>query len=195
MLGQEALYWRQTALTVDPDELKKHFDRWLAAIVPEGVEAHIDHFLGLDDPEVNLMAMVNVRGSLGSATSKRLLLPGFFFQTRGHQPFVAQEKRLEPVDMHFADQVADQITYHFPANLTVEGAPQDAKILWEGHAAMIAKSKTNPGQITVARALSRAFTTVKPAEYQDLRGFYQKVAAADQAQLVLAKTPPATKGN
>jgi hypothetical protein len=60
---------------------------------------------------------------------------------------------------------------------------------------MIAKSKTNPGQITVARALSRAFTTVKPAEYQDLRGFYQKVAAADQAQLVLAKTPPATKGN
>jgi hypothetical protein len=195
MLGQEALYWRQTALTVDPDELNKRFDRWLVSIVPEGVEAHIDHFLGLDDPEVNFVAMVKVRGSLGSATSKRLLLPGFFFQTRSHQPFVAQEKRFEPVDMHFADQVADQITYHLPANLTVEGAPQDAKILWEGHAAMIAKSKTDPGQIVIARALSRAFTFAKPEDYQNLRGFYQKVAAADQAQLVLAKTPSAEKGN
>jgi hypothetical protein len=195
MLGQEALYWRQTALRNDPDELKMQFDRWLGSFVPEGVEVHIDHFLGLDDPEVNLMAMVKVRGSLGSATSKRLLLPGFFFQTRGRQPFVSQEKRLEPVDMHFADQVTDQITYHLPANLTVEGAPQDAKILWEGHAAMIAKSKIDPGQIVIARALSRGFTFAKPEEYQNLRGFYQKVAAADQAQLVLAKKPPAEKGN
>jgi hypothetical protein len=195
MVGQEALYWRQTSLRIDPDELKMQFDRWLGSIVPEGVEAHIDHFLGLDDPEVNLMAMVKVHGSLGSATSKRLFLPGFFFQSRGHHPFVDQEKRLEPVDMHFADQVTDQITYHLPANLTVEGAPQDAKVLWEGHAAMIAKSKSDPGQIIIARALSRAFTTAKPEEYIDLRSFYQKVAAADQAQLVLAKTPPAEKGN
>jgi hypothetical protein len=97
--------------------------------------------------------------------------------------------------MHFANQVTDQITYYLPANLTVEGAPQDAKVLWEGHAAMISKSKTDPGQITVARVLSQGFTFVKPEEYQNLRGFYQKVAAADQAQLVLAKTSPATKGN
>jgi hypothetical protein len=37
----------------------------------------------------------------------------------------------------------------------------------------------------------RAFTIVKPEEYQDLRGFYQKVSAADQAQLVLAAAPAA----
>ena len=53
------------------------------------------------------MAMVNVKGSLGMATAKRLLLPGFFFETRGHVPFVSEEKRLEPVDMHYADRVTD----------------------------------------------------------------------------------------
>lgn len=194
MRGQEALYWRQTALRNDPDELKKRFDRWLEATVPEGVEVHVDHFLGLDDPEVNLVAAVDVRGSLGAATAKRLLLPGFFFQSRSRQPFVDQEKRLEPVDMHFPDQVLDQVVYHLPAGLTVEGAPQDNKITWEGHAILISKSKTVPGQITIARLLSRAFTTAKPEEYQDLRGFYQKVAAADQQQLVLTRTP-AAKGN
>ena len=76
----------------------------LEAIVPEGVEAHVDHFLGLDDPDSNLMAMVKVHGTLGTATSKRLLLPGFFFEARGHTPFVSQEKRLEPVDMHYGDR-------------------------------------------------------------------------------------------
>jgi hypothetical protein len=69
MRGQEALYWRQTSIQNDSDELKKLFDRWLGSIVPEGVEAHIDHFLGLDDPEVNLLAFVNVRGSLGASTA------------------------------------------------------------------------------------------------------------------------------
>jgi hypothetical protein len=195
MTGQEALRWRQTALRFDPDKVNKLFDRELESIVPTGVEAHIDRFTGLDDPDSDLVATVSLRGSLGAATSKRLLLPGFFFQTRGSHPFVNQEKRLEPVDMHYAEQTTDQFTYHLPANVTVEGAPQDAKIPWEGHAALVAKTKTEPGQITIARALWRAFTIVKPEDYFDLRDFYQKVAAADQAQLVLAKTPPATKGN
>ena len=195
MLGQEALYWRQTALENDPDELKKQFDHWIGSIVPEGVEAHIDHFLGIDDPDVNLIAIVNVHGTLGTATSKRLLLPGYFFQTRSGHPFVNQEKRLEPVDMHYGDQVTDQVLYHLPAGFTIEGAPPDNKIAWPEHAVLISKSKSDPGQITIARVLSRAFSTAKPEEYQDLRSFYQKVAAADQAQLVLAKAPSAVKGN
>lgn len=192
MRGQVALFWRQTTLRNDPDELKKRFDRWLQSTVPEGVEAHIDHFLGMDDPESNLMAVVKVSGTLGASTVKRIILPGFFFQTRGRQPFVNQEKRLEPVDMHFPDQILDQITYHLPPGLTVEGAPQDNKIAWEGHAILNAKSVSAPGQITIARLLSRAFSTVKPEDYQALRGFYQKVAAVDQAQLVLSKSPAAS---
>ena len=49
-------------------------------------------------------------------------------------------------------------------------------------------------KITIARQLTRVFTLAKPEEYQDLRGFYQKVAAADQQQLVLTKSA-APKGN
>ena len=195
MLGQEALAWRQLALRNDQDELKKQFDRSLESAVPDGIEAHIDHFLGLDDPDANLIAIVKVHGNLGAATSKRLLVPGFFFQTRGSHPFVNQEKRLEPVDMHYGDTVTDQIVYRLPANMSVEGAPQDTKIPWQGHAVMATKTASAPGQITIARVFARGFSSVKPEEYQDLRGFYQKVAAADQAQLVLTKTPPAQKGN
>jgi hypothetical protein len=69
--------------------------------------------------------------------------------------------------------------------MTVEGAPADANISWAGHAVFIVKSKSDPGKLTVARSVARGFTLVKPEEYQDLRGFYQKVAAADQDQIVL----------
>jgi transglutaminase-like putative cysteine protease len=187
MTGQVALAWRQDALRNDSDELKKLFDRWLQSIVPDGIEAHIDHFLGIDDPETNLVAIVNVHGSLGASTSTRLLLPGFFFQSRSRQPFVHQEKRLEPVDMHYPEQVLDQIVYHVPTGLTVEGAPPDNKIDWQGHANLTTKSVIEPGQVTIARLFSRAFTFAKPGEYQDLRDYYQKIAAADQQQLALTR--------
>ena len=96
--------------------------------------------------------------------------------------------------MHYGEQVKDQADYHLPPGLTVEGAPQDAKIPWANHAALVTKAVPGTGEITIARQLSRAFTFVKADEYKDLHDFYQKVAAADQQQLVLTRAQ-AAKGN
>ena len=191
MGGQTALRWRQASLRNDDSELKKSFDNELRNIVPDGVEAHVDHFVGLDQPDTNLIAMVKVTGSLGTATSKRLLLPGFFFDTRTHQPFVDEEKREESVDMRYAESIANEMTYHLPPGIAVEGAPQDANISWPGHAVFISKSKRDSGTIVIGDRLADAFTLVKPEDYKDLRGFYQKVAAAAQQQLVLTSAPTA----
>ena len=194
MTGQLALRWRQTALRNDETEVKKRFDEWLKTTVPDGIEAGIDHFTALDNPDLPLAAMVQVKGALGAATAKRLLLPGYFFQTRGAHPFVDQEKRLEPVDMHYGEKINDQVVYRFPASFTVEAVPQDGKTPWEGHAVLVTKSKVDPGQVTIARQFVRAFTLLKAEEYQDLRAFYQKAATSDQQQLVLTATA-AGKGN
>jgi hypothetical protein len=94
--------------------------------------------------------------------------------------------------MHFAERITDDVTYHLPAGMTVEGAPQDASVPWQGHAVFILKSKADAGQIEVVNTLARAFSEAKPEEYQDLRGFYQQVAAAEQAQLVLKIAPAAS---
>lgn len=190
MTGQEALAWRQTAIELDATELKKRFDSGLEEIIPQGVEAHVDHFLGLEDPNSLLMAVVKVSGTLGTATAKRLILPGFFFETRGSAPFVNEETRLEPIDMHYADEVTEQVTYDLPSGATVEGAPQDTKISWLDRAVYIVKNKSDGEEMTVARVLARAFDVAKPSNYQDLRGFYQKVAAADQGQFVFAIPAP-----
>ena len=191
MSGQEALYWRQKALKNDETEVKKQFDEWIKTMVPNGVEAHIDHFAALDDPDSKLVAVVKAQGDAGAATSKRVLVPGFFFEARGSHPFVDQDKRLTPVDMQYAEQISDQVIYHLPAGLEVESAPQASKIPWEGRAVLLIKSKSDPGQVTITRTLARAFTFATTDEYQNLHDFYQKVAAADQQQLVLTRTPAA----
>jgi hypothetical protein len=187
MTGQEALRWRQMALESDEEMVKKQSDRMLQGLAPEGVQLHLDHFLGLDDPEVNLLAMVKVEGTLGTQAGKRLLLPGFFLESHAGQPFVHEEKRLAPVDMHYPSAVLDQVTYHLPAGYTVEGAPADNHVVWPQTADLVTKSVQKPGEITVARALARGLSNFKADQYQDLRGFYQKVATSDQQQIVLTQ--------
>jgi hypothetical protein len=57
---------------------------------------------------------------------------------------------------------------------------------------LLIKAKTDPGQVTITRTLARSFTFAGTDDYQNLRDFYQKVAAADQQQLVLTSAPVAT---
>ena len=140
MTGQEALRWRQEALRYDGDELKRRFDRQLQEIVPEGVEAHVDHFLAMGDPYSNLMATVTIKGLLGREAAKNMTLPVLFLGSHGHPPFVNAEKRLEPVDMNYGGRVTDQITYHLPEGKTVEGDPLNSNISWTGHALFVVKT-------------------------------------------------------
>jgi hypothetical protein len=195
MTGQSALHWRQLALREDPEELKKDFDHSLEALTPQGVEAHLDHFIGLEDPAANLLAVIEMKGQMGAATARRLILPAFFFESRGKTPFVKQENRQTSVDMHYAEQIVEQVTYHLPAGLTVEGIPQNNKEVWKDHAVLNIATKTGNGDVIIARTLARGFTFAKPEEYQDLRAFYQKVGASDQQQLVLTNALAAVKGN
>jgi hypothetical protein len=189
MRGQEALNWRQRALEISPDELKKAFEKWMRPMMPQGVEAHVDHFLGLRDPNVYLMAVVKAKGTLGTALPHRLLLPGQFFESRGDEPFVQEKTRVTPVDMQYAEEVSDNVVYHFPAGFTVEGAPKGVTEMWKGHAEYTVTTQAGAEQITVGRLLARAFDLAKADEYQALRGFYQKAAVADKSMLVLSAAP------
>lgn len=190
MTGQQALRWRQAALRNDQDEVRKEFDRWLESMFPDGVQGELDHFLALDQPDENLMAIVKIQGSLGTVTSRRLILPGFFFESKGHQPFINEDTRLEPVDMHYGEQITDQVTYHLPAGMTIEGSPKDAQVTWPNQAVLVTRTVTAPGSVTIGRTFAHVFTVVDQKDYQELRGFYQKTASSDGQQLVLISSDP-----
>jgi hypothetical protein len=97
--------------------------------------------------------------------------------------------------MQYGDVVSDEITYHLPDGMKLEGIPADTRVPWAGHATYALKFISEPGTVTVARGLSRAFDVLQADDYDKLRGFYQKIAAADQQQLVLTTAAPAGSGN
>ncbi len=185
MAGPAAARWRELAVENDEDEVKKQFNEYLHGLVPDGVTADFDHFLGLDDYHSQLMGIVKLSGNMGTKTGKRIFLPGVFFASHAKHPFVADEKRQTAVDMEYADNIVDEVTYHVPDTFSVESAPPDTSIPWTGHAAFQLKSTVDKNSIEVNRTLARAFTMVMPKDYSALHEFYQKVATADQQQLVL----------
>jgi hypothetical protein len=182
------------ALENDQDEVKKQFKESIQEDFPDGVQGDFDHFVALNDYTVDLVAVVKVAGNLGTATGKHFFLPGLFFESHAKHPFVAEEKRTIPVDVHFARAVQDDVTYHLPPGLTVESAPQAASASWPDHAMLKISSVASGDSVKVTRALVYNFTILEAKEYPDLHDFYQKVATADQQQLVIARAP-AVKGN
>jgi hypothetical protein len=187
MNGPAALYWRQLNLTADSDEVQKQFNESLHTLLPQGVTGEVDKFQGLDTSAGYLSATVKVSGQLGSVTGKRILLPAFFFSAGTRPQFVAEEKRETAVDLHYGEQVIDDVVYHLPAGFTVESAPQPAQLPWPDHAALVIKTQPSPGAIDIKHIFARAFVLLDAKEYPALRDYYQKLATTDQQQVVLAQ--------
>jgi len=192
MNGPAALYWRQLSLTTDPDEMKKRFSESLHEALPQGISGEVTGFQGMETSAGYLSAGVKVSGRLGSATGKRLILPGFFFSAGAHTQFVAEEKREAAVDLHYAEQVIDDVVYHLPAGFAVESAPQAVQLPWPDHAALVVKTAPGAGTIDIKHIFARAFVLLDAKEYPALRDYYQKIATNDQQQLVLAPAAGAT---
>jgi hypothetical protein len=99
-------------------------------------------------------------------------LPGLFFESRAKHPFIAQDKRTIPIDVHFPVLDQDDVTYHLPPGFNVESMPQDSKTAWLDHALLKIHSSAAAGSITVLRTLASNFTLLEPQEYPNLHDFY-----------------------
>jgi hypothetical protein len=176
------------------EEVQKQFIESVRESIPEGVQADFDHFVALDDYNSNLIGFVKISGNIGAATGKHFFLPGLFFESRARHPFVAQEKRITPIDLHYAKMELDDVVYHLPSGYTVESSPKTSNVTWPNHAVLKINSATTNGSVEVVRSFACGFTLLEAKDYNDLHDFYQKVAAADQQQLVLTRAPE-SKGN
>lgn len=185
--GQEALHWRHVALENDEQEVKKRFNEWMQAYLPEGVQGEFDHFVSLEDYNAKLTAIANVTGTLGTATGKRFFLPGLFFEAKSKHPFAAEQKRNIPVDVHYPAFEQDEVIYRVPSGYALESGPQTANVSWPQHAALTIATTGAPDKIEVVRKFAYNYTILQPTDYGDLHAFYQKVATADQQQLILSR--------
>ncbi len=195
LTGQEALHWRQLAIRNDESEVKKQFNESIRSYMPDGVQADFNHFLGLSDYDSNLIAMVNVSGNMGTATGKHFFLPGLFFEAHARHPFVAQDKRTILIDVHYPEWRGRP--GHVPSACGVCGrdatpARGPSRGLTTPYSRSTPRSADN--DVVVSRTAAFNFSILPATDYGDLHDFYQKVATADQQQLVLTRAQVA-KGN
>jgi hypothetical protein len=193
LTGNEALRWRQAALRTDVEQAKKDFEEELQQSMPAGVVVKTNHFLGLTDYDHTLMAQVDVSGSMGTATGKRVFLPGNFFEANA-KPLFVQEKRETPVDLHFPYLVKDQVILTLPAEFKIESTPKNIELPLPKCADYVANYKGTDTSYSYARLLIVANILYHPNEYPQLKDFYAKTNAQDQQQTVLHVVDTTTKG-
>jgi hypothetical protein len=195
MNGPEALYWRQLNLTEGTPAVQKGLSDAISGLLPQGVSGQVQQLQGLDTPTGYLSASVAITGQLGAPAGKTLQVPAFFFSTGSLPRYATEEKRESPLDLHFTEQVIDDVVYHLPANYAVQSAPQPAQLPWAGHAALVVKMEQSPGTINIKHIFARAFVLLEPKDYPSLRDYYQKIAVNDQQHIVLAPGTGAAAGN
>ncbi|MGA7523263.1 MAG: DUF3857 domain-containing protein [Acidobacteriaceae bacterium] len=189
MIGAEALRWRQRALTTDVATAKKEFEDEMQQRVPDGVVVKTNHFLSLTDPASQLMAVMDVSGSMGTATGKRVFVPGAFFEARV-KPLFAETKRENPVDLHYSYVTRDEVSLTLAPGLTMESAPTNAKIILLKTLGIFQEVYGSKGsEYQQVREMALGTPLYKAAEYSDLRDFFQKASAQDQQLLVLKRVP------
>jgi hypothetical protein len=191
--GNEALRWRQSALRTDDEEIKRNFENELQRGMPAGVVVKTNHFIGLSDPDHVLMAIVDVSGSIGTATGKRVFLPGTFFEA-GSKPLFVHASRENPVDLRFPYTAQDSFTLTLPQGFAVESVPKDAEFPLPQFADYVAKYKSSATTYSYGRLMIMANVLYRKDEYSQLKDFYAKTNAQDQQQAILHVAEATTKG-
>jgi Domain of Unknown Function with PDB structure (DUF3857)/Transglutaminase-like superfamily len=191
MNGPAALHWRQLNLTAGADEVQKQLNELLRRLLPAGINGEVTGVKGLDTAEGFLQATAKVSGQVGTVTGKRVLLPAFLFSPVTLFEFVTDSKREMPVDLHYAEQVIDDVIYHVPAGYTVESTPPQAQLPWPDHATMVVKVATTPNTVDIKHVFARAAVLIDSQEYPALHDYYSKMAESDRQQVVLSSAPAA----
>jgi hypothetical protein len=187
MAGVPPLYWRQLGLQSDEAEVSKKFEDDLRQTLPSGIDVKVTRIVGLADWKALLLVQLEVSGSVGTMTSKRVFLPSNFFEA-GRRPLFVHDKREASVYLQYASQVQDSVTVGFPKNFAVESVPKDANIPFPNNALYAAQYTVKDNTYTLMRRFILANFLYQPGDYVNLKDFYQKMAAQDQEQMVLNVT-------
>jgi len=190
--GSPALHWRQRSLTGDATSLEQEIRTSVEHMIPSGLEVKVASINQLEDYDQPLIVKLNVKGTLGSVTGKRLLLPADLFEANS-KPAFPDAKRGIPVYFNYAQTQQDAIRINFPPTFKVESLPPADKSNFEKFALYNMTTESTATNFTVRRAYIIGEIFFKTEDYAGLRSFYSKFENKDQESVVLTAAPVAAK--
>jgi Domain of Unknown Function with PDB structure (DUF3857)/Transglutaminase-like superfamily len=189
-MGDIGIRWRQRLLEGDAASLENEIRASVERLMPPGLEIKVTGIDRTLDYEQPLVANFEVKGTLGSSTGKRVLLPGDIFVANA-KPSFPHEKRDIPVYFEFPRMTQDAVRIKFPETLKVESLPVTDKSSFEKSAAYALTTESTPTSFTIRRNYILGEIVYTPDQYASLRAFYAKMENKDQETVVLTTAPAA----
>ncbi|WP_052294628.1 MULTISPECIES: DUF3857 domain-containing protein [Acidobacterium] len=179
---------RQEALKNGVEQAKKDVRSYWQSQVPTGVQLKMNGFIGIDQPDEAVMAVLTVSGTMGSNAGRLRLLPADFFEANA-KPVFTSPKRTMPVDLGPVYILQDQVSLNLPPNASVEGKPADNQQMLPQDGVFHVSYTAKGNQYVYDRVSAVAMPLYAPKSYPQLLNYFQKIAQADQQPLVLRMKP------
>jgi hypothetical protein len=189
--GAPALNWRHRALRGDQESLKNALRNHLEDMLPKSLEVKVLNIQDLDAYEKPLAVSYEVKGSLGTATGKRLVLPVDLFET-GTTPAFPHEKRELAVYFRYPEVTQDALRIKFLKGFAVEAVPDPGKFSIPSRETYSLTVESTPTSFTTRRAFIDGDVLVTPQQYAELRKFHSQFEGKDQESVVLKAAPSQT---
>jgi hypothetical protein len=191
--GLEAMSRRQEGNKTDAEGRKKMLQDEVRSWLPGGSEVALINEPIWDKTIDVLVARFKVSGPLALGAGKRWIVPVHVFEVNDKPRFSAAQ-RIGAICFDYPSREIDEVHITLPPNLEVESLPPHEEVKLS-YALYVADQKPEgPHGIVATRDLAMADFAFPSPEYKDLKGFYDKVKAADDQPLVL-RSPAHAQGN
>jgi len=190
-LGSPALIWRHSALSGDAESMNRELRKELEDMVPKSLEVKVGAIEGVDAYESPLVVNYEVKGTLGTTTGKRLLLPADIFEAGATASF-PHEKREQAVYFHYPQATFDAMRIKFPQGFQMEATPDAATFDLPGLEEYKLGVTTASDGFLTRRTHARGEVLVQTKDYDTLRKFYTQFESKDQESVVLKVVPAGT---
>ena len=182
--GLEAMDRRQQGGKTDDEGRKKLLEDEIKSWLPGDSEVSLTGSPKWDKTEEPLIASFSIKCPIMINAGKRALIPLHPFQFNSGPRFSAAE-RVNAVYFYYPSREIDEIHMTLPANVQVENLPANDTKKLEYALYLTEQKPEGVNGIYVKRDLVMAGMAFPVTMYSEVKGFYDKVKAGDDQEVVL----------
>jgi transglutaminase-like putative cysteine protease len=184
---------RRSASRTDDEGRKKLLEDEVKEWLPVDAEVKLANTPNWNDVQADLTAEFQVSAAVASNAGKRILFPAQTFHFN-EKPMFPHAERTNGIYLYYPSREIDQITFSVPPNLSVESLPKTDTVRLQY--AMYTNQYTGTGNtITTVRDIAMNGIIFGKESYGEVKGFYDKVKADDEQQIIFRSAGNVAAGN
>ena len=189
-MGFIAASHRQAASKTDAEGRKKILEDEIKSWLPAEAEVKLANDPNWNEIEAPLTAQFRISAPVASNAGKRVLYPAHVFHFI-QKPMFPHAQRVNGIYFFYPSRETDDIRFTIPPKLTVESLPQ--KESSQLPYAIYNTDYVGKGDtISILRDVAMNQIIFGQESYPELKGFYDKVKAGDEQQIILRSAANAT---